>query len=47
MNEDRIVSEMSFAAECIGLSVSKSKIRDWLGELESYCLVKVNEKRDS
>ena len=37
---------MGAACEAVGLSHSKSKIREWLRELKTYGMVKVEERKD-
>jgi hypothetical protein len=37
---------MSVACEVVGLSFCKSKIKEWLKELECYSLIKIEERKN-
>ena len=46
VNEERIIKSMTMACSFRGLPHSKMKIKNWLQELECYCLVKINVRKD-
>ena len=46
LTEERVIHAMGIACEAVGLSYTKSKIREWLKELKTYGMVKVEERKD-
>lgn len=45
MDEKRLLQGMGSACQYIGLPHSEACMRGWLGELQNYSLVRVEEKR--
>jgi hypothetical protein len=42
----RLVEEIKIACHHVGLSNNMVSIKQWLGELQSYSLIKMDEPRD-
>lgn len=46
ITEERVIHAMGVACEAVGLTYTKNKIREWLKELKTYGMVKVEERKD-